>query len=268
MAKETGKPVAAPPAPPAAPQQHAMFSTLVASKPPKEGGWAAGATSVLLHVGLVALLLWATMAAGNEPEEEQITLIEIPTAEEEAPPPPPPPPPPPMEETPPPMDDIDVPQGFQTLDPPTIIPPDIPPPSVGQDFDASDYSGVGVEGGRADGNPDREVTVEDIDAAPRMTPFTVAPVLRNTEEVRRALVRFYPPLLRDAGIGGRVLLWFLIDEEGNVVRTQVKETSGHQGLDDAAGRVAELMEFSPAMNRDRRARVWVSIPIDFRPVNN
>lgn len=167
-----------------------------------------------------------------------------------------------MDDTPPPVDPAEIPQGFQTLEPPTIIPPDIPPPSVGPQFDARDYSGEGVEGGRADGQ--RDVTAEDIDAAPRFTPYTVAPVLRNSDEINRALQRFYPPLLRDAGIGGTVILWILISETGEVVRTQVQRGSGHQGLDDAALRVGVLMEFTPAMNRDRRARVWVELPIQFR----
>ena len=165
------------------------------------------------------------------------------------------------------MDVADIPQGFQTLSPPTVILPDIPPPSTDMNFDARDFSGEGVEGGRADGNPDREVTVEDIDAAPRFTPYTVAPVVRNREEAARALQRFYPPLLRDAGIGGTTVLWFLIDEQGNVVRTQVNRSSGHAGLDEAAQRVAEVMRFTPAMNRDRRVRVWVQLPIQWTTSN-
>ena len=172
-----------------------------------------------------------------------------------------------MEEAPPPVVVADIPQGIQTLSPPTVILPDLPPPTANMNFDARDFSGEGVEGGRASGNPDREVTVEDIDAAPRFTPYTVAPVVRNVEEVRRALQRFYPPLLRDAGIGGTVKLWFLIDEEGNVVRTQVQESSGNAGLDEAATRVGDLMRFTPAMNRDRRVRVWVALPIQFTTSN-
>ena len=45
---------------------------------------------------------------------------------------------------------------------------------------------------------------EDISAAPRFTPFTVRPELRNRAEIARALERNYPPLLRDAGIGLRL----------------------------------------------------------------
>jgi hypothetical protein len=50
--------------------------------------------------------------------------------------------------------------------------------------------------------------------APVFTPYTVRPSILNREEVTRALEREYPSLLRDAGIGGTVLVWFFIDEEG------------------------------------------------------
>lgn len=104
---------------------------------------------------------------------------------------------------------------------------------------------------------------EDIARAPVFTPFTVAPHLKNESEVGRALERNYPPLLRDAGIGGKVTMWFFIDEEGKVLKTQVNESSGYQALDEAATKVAVLMQFTPAYNRDKKVQVWVSIPIMF-----
>jgi protein TonB len=94
--------------------------------------------------------------------------------------------------------------------------------------------------------------------------MTVRPELLNREEVSQALVRDYPPLLRDASIGGTPLLWFLIDENGNVIKTEVKTSSGYQALDEAAARVARIMRFSPAKNRDKNVPVWIEIPIQFR----
>jgi len=112
--------------------------------------------------------------------------------------------------------------------------------------------------------PPPTTTGPDISAAPVPTPFTVAPELRNRDEVRRALERFYPPFLRDAGIGGTVLVWFFIDETGKVRNHLIKESSGHKALDEAALKVAEIMQFSPALNRDKKVPVWVALPIDFR----
>jgi TonB family protein len=85
----------------------------------------------------------------------------------------------------------------------------------------------------------------------------------NQPQVELALRQFYPPLLRDAGIGGRAVMWFFIDETGTVVKTQVNESSGYEALDAAASRVAAQMKFSPAKNRDKVVQVWVQIPITF-----
>lgn len=104
---------------------------------------------------------------------------------------------------------------------------------------------------------------EDLSAAPRFTPFTVRPELRNRAEIARALERNYPPLLRDAGIGGETLVWFFIDENGRVQKTQINKSSGYEALDKAALTVAEQMQFSPALNRDKKVPVWVAIPIVF-----
>jgi len=104
----------------------------------------------------------------------------------------------------------------------------------------------------------------DISAAPAFTPYTVAPDRINDAEIVRALEREYPPLLRDAGIGGTVLVWFFIDESGIVQNQQVQQSSGHQALDDAALRVAPVFRFTPALNRDNAVPVWVAFPITFR----
>ena len=106
--------------------------------------------------------------------------------------------------------------------------------------------------------------VTDISAAPVFTPFTVAPAILNVPEVQRMMVLRYPVLLRDAGIGGTVRVYFFIDEEGIVQDYRVDQTSGHKALDDAALAVADVYRFSPALNRDRRVSVWVSFPITFQ----
>jgi protein TonB len=111
--------------------------------------------------------------------------------------------------------------------------------------------------------PSAEET-HDLAAAPTFTPYTVAPEIKNLSDVTRALEREYPAILRDAGIGGTVQVWFFIDEGGRVQNKRVNVTSGHQALDDAALRVAEVFEFTPALNRDKRVPVWVSFPITFQ----
>lgn len=112
--------------------------------------------------------------------------------------------------------------------------------------------------------PPTATTRTDVSADPIFTPYTVRPDVRNRREVEQAMEREYPPLLRDAGIGGTVLVWFFIDEEGVVEQTRVHTTSGHTALDAAALRVADVIEFTPALNRDQRVPVWISLPITFQ----
>jgi protein TonB len=106
--------------------------------------------------------------------------------------------------------------------------------------------------------------VKDLGAAPTFTPFTVAPDILNRSEIQRAMRDIYPPLLREAGIGGTVRVFFFIDGEGMVQKTQIETSSGHETLDEAAMAVASLYRFSPALNRDRRVAVWVAFPIMFQ----
>lgn len=110
----------------------------------------------------------------------------------------------------------------------------------------------------------REPTTEELAARPTFTPFTVAPSIVNRSEVVAAMVAEYPPLLREAGIGGTVRVYFFIDEEGRVQDYRIDESSGHQALDDAALRVAGVFRFRPALNRDDPTAVWVQFPITFQ----
>ena len=59
------------------------------------------------------------------------------------------------------------------------------------------------------------------------------------------------------------VLWLYIDEDGQVLRTVVAESSGFEQLDEAAQKVASKMEWKPAMNRDKKTAVWLSQAIDF-----
>jgi protein TonB len=112
--------------------------------------------------------------------------------------------------------------------------------------------------------PENTETVRNLADAPTFTPYTVEPSILNRDEVIRMMEREYPPLLRDAGIGGTVRVYFFINENGAVQDTRLDVSSGHQALDEAALKVADAYRFSPALNRDKRVPVWVSFPITFQ----
>ena len=103
----------------------------------------------------------------------------------------------------------------------------------------------------------------DLLANPVFTPMTVHPEIRNRREVQAALMREYPPLLRNAGIGGKVVVWFFISEEGQVLDRRVAQGSGHTQFDEAALKVADVFKFSPALNRENIVQVWIQLPIVF-----
>lgn len=105
---------------------------------------------------------------------------------------------------------------------------------------------------------------EQRDAGPRLIPYTVKPNLVNRSDVSRALAQNYPPELRAAGIGGRTMVWTLLSERGDVIRSQVKESSGYVQLDRAALEVARIMKFTPARDGVEAVKVWIALPIVFQ----
>jgi periplasmic protein TonB len=82
----------------------------------------------------------------------------------------------------------------------------------------------------------------------------------NQAEVQRELQRAWPPLLRDAGIGGVAMLWLFIDENGRALRMQVAASSGRAELDEAALGVATTMRFRPIVRDGAPVQVWVVLP--------
>ena len=112
--------------------------------------------------------------------------------------------------------------------------------------------------------PPTDDGIVDIAAAPVFTPMTVRPEIRNRREVQAALMSEYPSMLRNAGIGGTVVVWFFITEDGRVQDKRVSQSSGFLRFDEAALKVADVFRFSPALNRDKRVQVWIQLPITFQ----
>ncbi len=197
--------------------------------------WGSMIAATLIHFGVFAM--WPQMQAADVSyTADQIEAIELPP-EIEIPPP-----------------------------PQKIARPAVPQVAAGADIDEditiapTTFESNPVE----DLPPPPEEKKQDLSAAPTFTPFTVAPDILNRNEVIRAMEREYPPLLRDAGIGGTVKVYFFIDENGRVKDTRIDQTSGHDALDQAALKVADVYRFSPALNRDKKVPVWVSLPITFQ----
>lgn len=74
----------------------------------------------------------------------------------------------------------------------------------------------------------------------------------------------YPSMARQAGYSGRVVVQMLLNLDGSVMQVRVAKSSGHAILDEAAVEGCKKFKFTPAKQRDRPVRVWVSMPIDFK----
>lgn len=95
-------------------------------------------------------------------------------------------------------------------------------------------------------------------------PYTVAPRLKDKRSAQRVVEDHYPPLLKDAGVGGKVTLQAFVDTTGRVLDARVVSSSGTQLLDDAALEAVRLFEFTPALNRDTKVAVWIRQLIIFQ----
>jgi TonB family protein len=236
------------------PRTPAFGSRLIASRPIRqEGIFRNGMMSMLCHVAFLGSLIYSTVGNAVEPPPPEVQILTTYRESVEDPTQPPPEP----DEVAPEEVEIDV---FTV---PPEIPPVIPPPGQTRIDPDELYRELlrEVQDTTDDRASDEPVGIGE---RPTFTPFEVAPRMTNREEVGRALEREYPALLRDAGIGGTVEVWFHLDERGVVQDVQVNAGSGQPSLDEAALRVARIVEFSPALNRDRPVPVWVSIPITFQ----
>jgi protein TonB len=107
----------------------------------------------------------------------------------------------------------------------------------------------------------------------------VVEVVRRTDETDIPVVPFwkvevkpqpinipvptYPDMARTAGIEGQAVVEALVDVDGSVADARILKPSGNASLDQAAVDAAMRSKFSPARQRDKAVRVWVSIPFRF-----
>lgn len=178
-------------------------------------------------------------------QQEQIQMEEIIQTEQVQRPPPPPTPPVPIEVP----DDTEIEEIELSLDAdldidrPVNLPPPPPPPAPTQP--------------QREEEPDIFVVVE---AMPEMIP--------NEQEAMAALQRSirYPEIARRAGVEGRVIVQFVVDEQGRVTDPVVVRGIG-AGLDEEAIRAVQTLRFRPGRQRGRPVKVQMSLPITFRLTN-
>ena len=78
----------------------------------------------------------------------------------------------------------------------------------------------------------------------------------------------YPKYAVENGIQGRVLVDFVIDEDGNVKDVKVSR-SIHTALDEEAVRVISASpKWRPGRHRGKKVKVALTVPVDFRLEKN
>lgn len=233
-----------------------MFNNLLESKAKKQRSTAGTVTSVILHGILISGAVYATAHATMEaekPKEEKVEFVEM---KKDEPPPPktePPPPPPEAVAAPPP------PKGFQVLTAPIDIPVDIPKIDLSKKItDEADFSGKGVAGGRATGDPNvKSAPVND-----NQTYFEFQ--VEKQAAVNGAIRPTYPSVLQSQGVEGKVSAQFVVDTTGRAEMNswKVLETS-NELFSQAAKDAIRNARFLPAEVGGRKVRQLVQQTIGF-----
>jgi protein TonB len=73
----------------------------------------------------------------------------------------------------------------------------------------------------------------------------------------------YPEIAKKAGVEGRVIVQFVVNEQGNVTDPVVVRGIG-AGCDEEAIRAVQTAKFTPGKQRGKPVRVKMSLPITFR----
>ena len=93
----------------------------------------------------------------------------------------------------------------------------------------------------------------------------VKPRLVNAGDVTRAVQSNFPPLLRDAGVGGTVLLRAIIEKDGRTSSVEVIRSEHNQLFSAPAAAVVRRMRFRPGTMAGAPLRARMEIPFTFTP---
>ena len=105
--------------------------------------------------------------------------------------------------------------------------------------------------------PEAPVQLATVSKARAREPDYVARYLHNPPPP-------YPWQARRMGIEGRVVLHVEILQNGNTGRIEIRQSSGHELLDQAAIRAVGDWRFDPARAAGTPITAWADVPISFR----
>ena len=236
-----------------------MLNNLIESKAKKQRSVGATITSIVINGSLAVLAVYATANAAVEaekPKEEKVEFVEM--KKDEPPPPknePPPPPPPDVAVAPPP------PKGFQVLTAPVEIPDVIPEIDLSKKItNEADFSGKGVAGGVAKGDPNVKTAAPIAQDQPYFEFQVEKPVVPAPGNSGPR----YPEILKSSNVEGEVLAQFVVDTLGRVEPGSFKPLkSSHELFTQAVRQALSNMRFLPAEVGGRKVKQLVQLPFEF-----
>lgn len=166
-------------------------------------------------------------------EQDVVEMEEIQQTEQEVTPPPPPRPPVPLE-----------------------VPNDEVVEDQEVDWDSTLDFDEPLDTGPPPAEEEEEEEEQEIFVAVEESPELIGGMQALYDEVS------YPDFARRAGIEGRVVVQFVVDEEGNVTDPRAL-SSPHSSLEEEAIRAVSQMKFTPGKQRNRAVRVQMSLPVMF-----
>lgn len=97
----------------------------------------------------------------------------------------------------------------------------------------------------------------------RFIPYDEPPTpIGGFEAIQRNVI--YPEIAQEAGIEGTVVVQAFVDKKGIVQDCVILKGVPNTGLDEAAIDAIKMTRFIPAMQRDRKVGVYISIPVIFK----
>jgi protein TonB len=118
-----------------------------------------------------------------------------------------------------------------------------------------------IEEGTGTGNQPAEVAEEPEPDINAFVAVEKEPAPVNLDEIKKRIV--YPPLLKEAGVQGKVIVRILVGKDGKYIKHQVIKSS-HKLFTEAVEKEIQNLEFTPAIQAGKPIKLWVTIPFDFR----
>jgi len=261
---------------------------LLESKPDKKKRSPAGTLlSIVLHLSILFLAIFATARAGvrhaEKTKAENVRFVDV-----KKPDPPPPPkkelPPPPKKEAPKPKPKAPAPKvvevqlpkevapappkGFKVVAPPVNIPTNIPTVDLSKAItNEADFSGKGVAGGSdkgvKGGTGSEGDTGKSAGAVADHGPYMEFQVEKPVEKIGGDAPE-YPSSLRESGVEGQVLAQFVVNESGRYESGTLKILSSSNPAFTAAVKDAlPRMRFSAAQIGGKKVQQLVQMPFQF-----